>query len=248
MEEVARLYPHGELLFIPRLYTSDKWGALLVVEHFSLLPAYHSRTLVFSGPTSCAEHACSSSHHHSPGSSRHHLGNGGSNAGPYSATASSSDRHCEWVVDLYPKGVWFQRCQLIVWQGTVEVPEAVLRTVRLSLTCRHPWPVRVQVGVLVWATSPPAGGNGGVEHIARVLRKIHRFGGEDRVLNFDELLSFDELNGPEVIMNDNGNLRCCSSSTMYQGSSSYLVGKERDTLKVHIVIAPLSEICPPFIQ
>lgn len=42
------------------------------------------------------------------------------------------------VVDLYPKGVWFRKCFLIVWQGTVEVPESVLRTVRVSVTCKDP--------------------------------------------------------------------------------------------------------------
>ncbi|XP_071444543.1 galectin-3-binding protein isoform X1 [Hetaerina americana] len=255
VEEVVRSHPHGELLFTPRLYTSDRWGALLVVEHFPQLPIYHSHTLVFSGPSSCAEHACSSSsplhHHHSPGSNRHHMGcHAGLNPASYSATASSSDKHCEWVVDLYPKGVWFQRCQLIVWQGTVEVPEAVLRTVRLSITCRHPHPVRVQIGVLVWATSSALGGNSSVEHVARVLRKIHRFGGEDRILNFDDLLSFDELNGPEVIINGSGVSRtsCSSNSNSHSNPSSFLVGANRDTLKVHIVIAPLSEICSPFIK
>lgn len=39
---------------------------------------------------------------------------------------------------MYPKGVWFKKYFLIVWQGTVEVPESVLRTVRLSITCKDP--------------------------------------------------------------------------------------------------------------
>lgn len=31
------------------------------------------------------------------------------------------DKTCEWVVDLYPKGVWFQKAFLICWQGKYEV-------------------------------------------------------------------------------------------------------------------------------
>uniref|UniRef100_A0A1B6D5W6 BTB domain-containing protein n=2 Tax=Clastoptera arizonana TaxID=38151 RepID=A0A1B6D5W6_9HEMI len=38
----------GRLLFTPRLYTADKWSSLLTVENFIQLPAYHTRTLVFS--------------------------------------------------------------------------------------------------------------------------------------------------------------------------------------------------------
>lgn len=37
------------------------------------------------------------------------------------------DQTCEWVVDFYPKGVWFQKFFLIVWQGTLEMPEHVIR-------------------------------------------------------------------------------------------------------------------------
>ncbi|XP_069674979.1 BTB/POZ domain-containing protein 17 isoform X3 [Periplaneta americana] len=140
----------------------------------------------------------------------------------------AGDHACEWVVDVYPKGVWFRKFYLIVWQGTVEVPESVLRTVRLSVMCRDPPPAghtRVKVGILI------RGVQDGVEHIRTVIERNHHFGETDKVLNFDDLLSFDELNSPP-------------GGTSGSGSSSpYLVGRNRDILKLHIVIAPLSDVC-----
>lgn len=186
----------GRLLFTPRLYTADTWSTLLSVENFPLLPAYHTRTLVFSSRSSLAEHA--------------------------------GDHACEWVVDVYPKGVWFRKFYLIVWQGTVEIPESVLRTVRLSIMCRDPPPAghtRVKVGILIHGVQD------GVEHIRTVIERNHHFGETDKVLNFDDLLSFDELNNPP-------------GGTATGGTSSpYLVGHNRDILKLHIVIAPLSDVC-----
>ncbi|PSN58437.1 hypothetical protein C0J52_02823 [Blattella germanica] len=185
----------GKLLFTPRLYTADTWSTLLSVENFPLLPAYHTRTLVFSSRSSLAEHA--------------------------------GDLACEWVVDVYPKGVWFRKFYLIVWQGTVEVPESVSRTVRLSVMCRDPPPsghTRVKVGILI------RGIQDGVEHIRTVIERIHHFGESDKVLNFDDLLSFDELNfAPAVTPGGDAH-------------SPYLVGHKRDVFKLHIVIAPLSDI------
>ena len=113
------------LLFTPRLYTSEKWGTQLSLENFSSLPSYQTRTLVLSSPVSCADF--------------------------------ESDVY-EWVIEFSPKGanlffsynflnfkikfsynsigVWFRTCCLIGWQGNIEIPETVLRTVRLSLTLK----------------------------------------------------------------------------------------------------------------
>lgn len=133
------------------------------------------------------------------------------------------DRACEWVVDIYPKGVWFKKFFLIVWQGTVEMPEHVKRSVRLSLTCKEP-PVnsnddmRVKIGVLIYGLQD------GVEHIARVTEIIHRFSDTERVLNLDDLLPFEELNPQQGSVQDN--------------RSPFLVGPNKDMLKLHIVISP----------
>ncbi|XP_031784091.1 BTB/POZ domain-containing protein 17 isoform X1 [Nasonia vitripennis] len=139
----------------------------------------------------------------------------------------AGDKTCEWVVDLYPKGVWFKKFFLIVWQGTVEMPEHVIRSVRLSLTCKEPpsdsdLDMRVKIGVLIYGIQDD------VEHIARVKEVIYRFNSNDRILNLDNILPFEELNPLQDSI---------SSNTVV---SKYLLGPNKDTLKLHIVISPIN--------
>ncbi|XP_019879774.1 BTB/POZ domain-containing protein 17 isoform X2 [Aethina tumida] len=127
----------------------------------------------------------------------------------------------EWLVDLYPKGVWFKKCYLIVWQGTLEVPEKIIPTVRLSLTSRE-LPEnnsRVKVSVLVY------GMEGGVEHVMAVKEKLFIFTSQDRVINFDDLIPYEDLNR--------------MATTPDNWVSPYLVGPNRDQLKLNLVIAPI---------
>ncbi|VVD05244.1 unnamed protein product [Leptidea sinapis] len=85
----------------------------------------------------------------------------------------ASDGLTEWTVDLYPKGV----------------PEVVLRTVRISITCQNGPEVnadvysklalqepdiRVKIGILVW------GVQNGVEHIANIVERVHRFNAQSK--------------------------------------------------------------------
>lgn len=83
------------------------------------------------------------------------------------------------IVDVYPKGVWFRKFFLIVWQGTMEVPEIVLRTVRVTVTCKDPPGdgdnLRVKVGLLV------TGVQDGLEHVMSVVTRNHRFSEDDKV-------------------------------------------------------------------
>ena len=98
------------------------------LENFPSLPAYHTRTLLLSSPGSCAEfeseHVYEWVIEFSP-------------KGNY-ILAIAVCRKGSFIrtVAFYPIGVWFRSCCLIVWQGNIEVPETVLRTVRLSLTLK----------------------------------------------------------------------------------------------------------------
>ncbi|GBP21594.1 hypothetical protein EVAR_9779_1 [Eumeta japonica] len=138
---------------------------------------------------------------------------------PSLADAAPQDKLTEWTVDLYPKGVWFRKSLLIVWAGTYDVPEVVLRTVRISITCQEPPPVpvdeygekleeendiRVKIGILVWGVQK------GVEHISSVVERVHRFSAHNRVLNIDGALDFDELNTPLYTPTDAGESRARS--------------------------------------
>lgn len=138
-----------------------------------------------------------------------------------SAAEHESHKVNEWLVDLYPKGVWFKKCFLIVWQGTLEVPQEILSTVRLSLTCRElsEKEMRVKVSVLIY------GLQGGVEHVMEVKEKIHHFTAHDKVMNIDDLIPFNELNTPATMQSEK--------------ETPYLVGPNRDQLKLNLVIAPI---------
>ncbi|XP_050738861.1 uncharacterized protein LOC127009649 [Eriocheir sinensis] len=175
--------PSNRLLFTPRLYTAEQWSASLTVDNLPGLPAYHTRTLVFSTPASASELDC--------------------------------DSQLEWIVELYPKGVWFRKFYLIVWQGTVEVPEAVLRTVRLAVTAKDVEYARVRVAVLVFAVQE------GIEYIVNVVSTNYIFSTDDNLLNLDDILPFDNLNNPPE-------------------RKRYLQ-EPCDSLKIHIVISPLSD-------
>ncbi|XP_028161167.1 BTB/POZ domain-containing protein 17-like [Ostrinia furnacalis] len=221
----------GRMLFTPRLYTEDTWGSVLGVDNFHSLACYHTRTFIFSTRSSMAE-VC-------------------------------SDRPAEWSVDLYPKGVWFRKSLLIVWAGTFDVPEVVLRTVRIAITCQNcperapddwagPEPdVRVKIGILVWGVQK------GVEHVSSVVERVHRFSSQNRVLNIDGALDFDELNTPlytpsaseatttiEPSVTHKGPTRCPKcTDTSDDPEPRHLLGPNRDQLRIQVVIVPLTDYC-----
>ncbi|KPI99497.1 BTB/POZ domain-containing protein 17 [Papilio xuthus] len=211
----------GRALFTPRLYTEDMWGSVLAVDNFHSLPCYHMRTFIFS-------------------------------TRPAVADVAYTDRMMEWTVELYPKGVWFRKSMLIAWSGTYDVPEAVLRTVRIAITCLSvtapdtylPEPdVRVKIGILVW------GRQNGVAHISDVAVRVHRFSAQNRVLNIDDALDFDELNTPLYTPaqpaspgNKQGRCpKCVESNTSTE--PSHLMGPNKDQLRVQVVILPLTDYC-----
>ncbi|XP_047531839.1 BTB/POZ domain-containing protein 17 [Vanessa atalanta] len=219
----------GRMLFTPRLYTEDTWGLVLAVDNFHSLPCYHTRTFIFSTRPSIADVA--------------------------------ADKLTEWTVDLYPKGVWFRKSMLIVWAVTYDVPEVVLRTVRISITCQNcpqqqdnnyeyceynEPDVRVKIGILVW------GVQNGVEHVASVVERVHRFSAQNRVLNIDGALDFDELNtplyspagpaSPSPPAGKHGRCPKCSD-ICDPPEPKHLLGPNRDQLRIQVVIVPLTDFC-----
>ncbi|KAK9884631.1 hypothetical protein WA026_007471 [Henosepilachna vigintioctopunctata] len=146
----------------------------------------------------------------------------------FSSNSSAAEYECdkvnEWVIDLYPKGVWFRQCYLLVWQGTLEVPEEIVSTVRLSLTCRKmSEPImKFKVSILVH------GIEGGVEHIMDVKSTVHEFTLESRIINIDNIVSFDKLN-PSA-----------GSLSQRVKENPYLIGADRNIFKLQILITPHS--------
>ncbi|XP_065210315.1 BTB/POZ domain-containing protein 17-like [Planococcus citri] len=138
------------------------------------------------------------------------------------------EQTCEWVIDLYPKGLCFQKCFLIVWQGTITIPEVVITTVRMSITCREP-PAKgsylVKIGVLV------SGITSGVENVVEVAYYIRKFSKNDNTFNINDLLSYQKLNDRF----NNLSPKCGDAIS----EAPYLIGADRDTLKLQVVIIPL---------
>lgn len=49
-----------------------------------------------------------------------------------------SDQSMQWNIDFYPRGIKYSKAQMInVYNAAVEVPETILRTIRLSVTCKR---------------------------------------------------------------------------------------------------------------
>lgn len=160
----------------------------------------------------------------------------------------------QWNIDFYPRGIKYSKAQMInVFNAAVEVPETILRTIRLSVTCKRDltteqrfkvstqlkfstsadrlkknfhFPYFSQVGVLI------TGVQNKIPHIRTVHVRTHYFSKENRILNMDNLLPYDEL--------------ALSSIKL----SSHLIGNDRNTLSLQIIIMPMGPyICndtPPF--
>lgn len=121
----------------------------------------------------------------------------------------------ELIAFPQPTGVWFKKFYLIVWQGTLEIPESVSKTVRLSLTLKDSEETaRVSIGILI------CGKQDGLEHVRKVVQKNFVFSDES-MLNINDLVPFEDLNDQR------------------SGRSSYLTGPNSDCLKLHLVITPL---------
>ncbi|XP_023217670.1 uncharacterized protein LOC111620059 [Centruroides sculpturatus] len=174
-------------LFVPRLYTCPTWCTQFVVENYPILTAYSYRTLTFSTPSSIAE------------------------------WDNCHQTKINWTMDIYPKGVWFRKFYLLLWRGRSEMPEYVIKSVRVSVSPDiSDETIRATVGVLV------CGKEDSTEHIQRVISKEFLFTNEDRVLNLEDVIPYEELN-------------CFRSS--------YLVGEKSDTLRIMVVVLPTLSTC-----
>lgn len=65
-----------------------------------------------------------------------------------------------------------------------------------------------------------------------VKEKVYTFNTSEKLLNIDDIVPFNELNP-----------KATDDRTK---KSTFLIGENRDTLKMHIIITPLSDICSDF--
>ncbi|XP_055618279.1 BTB/POZ domain-containing protein 17 [Toxorhynchites rutilus septentrionalis] len=136
-----------------------------------------------------------------------------------------------WEIEFFPRGVRFNRAKLIGVFNTpvsTEIPESIIRTVRLKVLCQEKLEEdrRFTIGVLI----------SGVQNRITYIRTCHvrtaYFSNEFRVLNIDNLIPYEELKLSAVNL------------------SPHLIGEKRDTIQLHVIIAPLGEHAssetPPF--
>jgi len=179
--------------FTPRLYTAEQFCASISVDHFHNLQAYHCRSLLFS-----CQNASSSS-----------------NSSEAGGSDSSKVSEQEWTVDVLPKGVWFQKAILCGFSG-LELPEKVLKTVRVSVSTHSEEEARVRIGLLV------EGVQDGFEHIRASVCRNYIFSKNDQIVHFDDMVDYDDLNNLIT-------------------KSNFLTGPTRNSFKIHVIIVPLAE-------
>lgn len=131
---------------------------------------------------------------------------------PVSGSKADEQRCLEWNVDLFPKGVLFQKCILIGLWRNLEVCGTLYNTVRLSLEAKSWESRRVDVSILV------SGVQDNVEYIRRVIQKRCLFDRVHNIHNFNDLVPYDELNS---------------------ANSPYLTGADGNSFKIIIVIKPV---------
>lgn len=138
---------------------------------------------------------------------------------PY--TDSADENTIQWEIDFFPRGIRYNRAQLIniyslqTTQGRIEVPESILRTVRVRCTCKSvQQEMRFKIAVLI------SGSQNNIIHIKTLHTRTSYFSRETRVINFDNLIPFEELD------TDN---------------SIYLIGKNRDNIRIHVIILPFPQ-------
>ena len=130
----------------------------------------------------------------------------------------AGESQTDWMIDIYPKGVWIQKCHAIFTSGAMkEVPDKVLTTVRASVSMKECTEKRVKIGILINANE------NGYEHIGHARTANYIFSKDDQIVNFDNLLEFGALNDRKF-------------------KSKFLSGPNRDSLKIYVTITPLHKL------
>lgn len=195
--------------FTPRLYTDDMWSSAILIENYSEIPSYTTRTFVFETKSTLFERQSKRDH------------NGCSKRMRTWESASMQ----EWAVELFAKGVSFEKASLIRSPSLI-VPDWKSNTVRISISCiRSCCPdTAFNVGILI------SGRKDDQDFVRHVYTRRWFFDGDERVMRIDDVVPFDQLNTPSPRL----------VPAQFQAYSPFLTGEDRNTLKVQIVITPIA--------
>ena len=131
---------------------------------------------------------------------------------PVSGSEADENKTWEWNVDLFPKGVHYQKCIMIGLWRNVEISGSTYDTVRLALQTKLAEPREVEVVVLVMGVQDS------VEYVKEMVVKRCSFDKTLRVRHLNDIVPFEELN--------------CQHS-------DYLTGAEGSSFKISIIIKPV---------
>ncbi|XP_044756355.1 BTB/POZ domain-containing protein 17 isoform X2 [Coccinella septempunctata] len=136
------------------------------------------------------------------------------------------DRNCSersrWVAHFHPKGILFDPCYLIRWQGRYEIPEKVLPTVRLSISSKRLCkPGKFKFSILVY------GVRGDIEHVMTVKSEIHYITDVNKYINIDNVIPFQFLNPSE-------------GETQHDYDNTNFTGMHSKELKLQIIVTRIS--------
>ena len=128
-----------------------------------------------------------------------------------------TDEQLDWSVDVYPKGVFFQRCITVYQPSGKELPSKTLKTVRVSITNKKVEEnIFVKIGILV------VGEQDHYQHIRVVRARNFIFTAQDQIVNFDDIVDHDEL-------------------IALLPKSNFLSGDNAESFKILITITPLTK-------
>lgn len=136
------------------------------------------------------------------------------------------DQSVTWEIEFFPRGVKHSRAKMVC--SGEDIPECVLRTVRLRVTCKENFTrdERFKISVLL------TGVQNKIQHIRTVHNRTEYFSDSFQVLNIDGLLPYKELD--------------LASSKL----SPHLIGPDRNNLCLSVIIAPMGPYtcykAPPF--
>lgn len=235
----------------PRLYTTAKWCDALLIEDFTSFPIYGKSSLVFS--TSCSFRDVVEYNSDRRPSSRSSTGtNVSAQSGSHSPapmlshniqTCNHTGGQYEWVVELFPKGVWYKPFAMITWTGTQELPEFVFKTVRLTISTDRPTVGKVRIGILI------SGQQHGNEYVSNVIQKTAQFTQDELKLVFNDVVPFESINASPLdqtfpqppIIQSNG-FPIYQQNLINPNASpppSFLLGEGKNALKIHVTIMPV---------
>lgn len=164
-----------------------------------------------------------------------------------------TDQTLQWDIDFYPRGIRYGKAQLINvfnMPGSLEIPETLLRTVRLSVSCKSNLETDQRFMVRTDRLSHAqctctmhnileniihsygslfrfqvgvliTGVQNNIQHVRTVHVRTYYFSTANPTLSLDNLLPYDELELSSIRL------------------SPHLTGKERNMLSLQVIIAPM---------